>query len=95
MTLAVTDRMLRMYCLQQWCGLADEALEDSLVDEINAHLAEQGLLMRAGTLIPAPPATWQGHATQEVPTAANPHISGLCVFKPAEPALKRTGCLWY
>lgn len=76
-----------MYCLQQWYGLADEALEDTLYDsqalrdfvgidlsrelvpdittllkfrrllldndltkalfdEINAHLAEQGLLMR-------------------------------------------------
>ena len=24
------SRMLRMYCLQQWYGLADEALEDAL-----------------------------------------------------------------
>jgi IS5 family transposase len=87
-------RMLRMYCLQQWYGLADEALEDALYDsqalrdfvgidlsresvpdattllkfrrllldndltkalfeEINAHLAEQGLLMRAGTIVDA------------------------------------------
>ena len=87
-------KMLRMYCLQQWYGLADEALEDalydsqalrdfvgidlsresvpdattllkfrrllqdndltrSLFDEINAHLAEQGLLMRAGTIVDA------------------------------------------
>ena len=87
-------RMLRMYCLQQWYGLADEALEDAiydsqalrdfvgidlshesvpdattllkfrrlllaneltkaLFDEINAHLAEQGLLMRAGTIVDA------------------------------------------
>ncbi len=87
-------RMLRMYCLQQWYGLADEALEDVLYDsqalrdfvgidlsrefvpdattllkfrrllldndltkalfeEINAHLAEQGLLMRAGTIVDA------------------------------------------
>ena len=87
-------RMLRMYCLQQWNGLADEALEDALYDsqsmrdfvgidlsresvpdattllkfrrlllandltktlfdEINAHLAEQGLLMRAGTIVDA------------------------------------------
>ena len=86
--------MLRMYCLQQWYGQADEALEDalydsqalrdfvgidlsresvpdattllkfrrllldndltkSLFDEINAHLAEQGLLMRAGTIVDA------------------------------------------
>lgn len=86
--------MLRMYCLQQWYGLADEALEDALYDsqalrdfvgidlsresvpdattllkfrrllqdndltralfdEINAHLAEQGLLMRAGTIVDA------------------------------------------
>ena len=83
-----------MYCLQQWYGLADEALEDALYDsqalrdfvgidlsresvpdattllkfrrllldndltkalfeEINAHLAEQGLLMRAGTIVDA------------------------------------------
>jgi IS5 family transposase len=95
--------MLRMYCLQQWYGLADEALEDALYDsqsmrdfvgidlsresvpdattllkfrrlllandltktlfdEINAHLAEKGLLMRAGTIvdatiIPAPSST--------------------------------------
>jgi IS5 family transposase len=88
------SRMLRMYCLQQWYGLADEALEDALYDsqalrdfvgidlsresvpdattllkfrrlllaneltqalfdEINAHLAEQGLLMRAGTIVDA------------------------------------------
>lgn len=87
-------RMLRMYCLQQWYGLADEALEDALYDsqalrdfvgidlsqesvpdattllkfrrllqdndltrtlfeEINAHLAEQGLQMRAGTIVDA------------------------------------------
>jgi IS5 family transposase len=88
------SRMLRMYCLQQWYGLADEALEDALYDsqalrdfvgidlsresvpdattllrfrrlllehdltralfeEINAHLAERGLLMRAGTIVDA------------------------------------------
>jgi IS5 family transposase len=87
-------RMLRMYCLQQWYSLADEALEDAiydsqalrdfvgidlsresvpdattllkfrrllldndltkaLFDEINAHLAEQGLLMRSGTIVDA------------------------------------------
>lgn len=87
-------RMLRMYCLLQWYGLADEALEDALYDsqalrdfvgidlsrepvpdattllkfrrllqdndlrralfdEINAHLVEQGLLMRAGTIVDA------------------------------------------
>ena len=102
-------RMLRIYCLQQWYGLADEALEDALYDsqalrdfvgidlsresvpdattllkfrrlllandltkalfeEINAHLAEQGLLMRAGTImdatiIAAPSSTKnEGHA---------------------------------
>ena len=87
-------KMLRMYCLQQWYGLADEALEDALYDsqalrdfvgidlsresvpdattllkfrrllqdndltralfdEINSHLAQQGLLMRAGTIVDA------------------------------------------
>jgi IS5 family transposase len=87
-------KMLRMYCLQQWYALADEALEDALYDsqalrdfvgidlsresvpdattllkfrrllqdndltralfdEINAHLSEQGLLMRAGTIVDA------------------------------------------
>jgi len=87
-------KMLRMYCLQQWYGLADEALEDALYDsqalrdfvgidlsresvpdattllkfrhllqhndltralfdDINAHLSEQGLLMRAGTIVGA------------------------------------------
>jgi len=87
-------KMLRMYCLQQWYALADEALEDALYDsqalrdfvgidlsresvpdattllkfrrllqdndltralfdEINAHLGEQGLLMRAGTIVDA------------------------------------------
>ena len=96
-------KMLRMYLLQQWYGLADEALEDAIYDsqalrdfvgidlsresvpdattllkfrrlllandltqalfaEINAHLADKGLLMRAGTLvdatiIAAPPST--------------------------------------
>ena len=88
------SRMLRMYCLQQWYGLADEALEDAIYDsqalrdfvgidlsresvpdattllkfrrllldndltkalfgEINAHLGEQGLLMRTGTIADA------------------------------------------
>ena len=87
-------RMLRMYFLQQWYTLADEALEDALYDsqalrdfvgidlsresvpdattllkfrrllqdndltralfdEINAHLGQQGLLMRAGTIVDA------------------------------------------
>jgi IS5 family transposase len=88
------ERMLRMYFVQQWYGLADEALEDAVYDsqalrdfigidlscesvpdattllkfrhllqkhdltrilfeQINAHLAEQGLLMRAGTIVDA------------------------------------------
>lgn len=88
------QRMLRMYFVQQWYALADEALEDALYDsqalrdfvgidlsresvpdattllkfrrllvdndltkalfdEINAHLGEQGLLMRAGTIVDA------------------------------------------
>ena len=88
------SKMLRMYCVQQWYGLADEALEDALYDsqalrdfvgidlsresvpdattllkfrrrlqennltralfdEINAHLGEQGLLMRAGAIVDA------------------------------------------
>jgi len=87
------ERMLRVYFLQQWYGLADEALEDpiydcqamrgvgvdlgtegvpdattrlhlrhllerhgltrGLLDEVNAHLAERGLLLRAGTLVDA------------------------------------------
>ena len=87
-------KMLRMYCLQQWYGLADKALEDALYDsqalrdfvgvdlsresvpdattllkfrrllqdndltralfdEINAHLTDQGLLMRTGTIVDA------------------------------------------
>jgi transposase, IS5 family len=87
-------KMLRMYLLQQWYGLADEALEDAIYDsqalrdfvgidlsresvpdattllkfrrlltthdltkalfeEINAHLAQQGLLMRSGTIVDA------------------------------------------
>jgi IS5 family transposase len=86
--------MLRMYFLQQWYTLADEALEDALYDsqamrefigidlgrenvpdattllkfrrlleqhdptsailaEVNAHLAERGLLMRQGTVVDA------------------------------------------
>lgn len=55
------SKMLRMYLLQQWYGLADEALEDAIYndltramfEEINAHLAQQGLLMRAGTIVDA------------------------------------------
>jgi IS5 family transposase len=88
------SKMLRMYLLQQWYGLADEALEDAIYDsqalrdfvgidlsresvpdattllkfrrlllageltkamfeEINAHLHQQGLLMRAGTIVDA------------------------------------------
>ena len=87
-------RMLRMYFLQQWYTLADEALEDTLYDsqamrefvgidlareqvpdattllkfrrlleqhdltaailaEVNAHLAQRGLLMRQGTVVDA------------------------------------------
>jgi IS5 family transposase len=87
-------KMLRMYLLQQWYGLADEALEDVIYDsqamrdfvgidlsresvpdatnllkfrrlllagdltkamfeEINAHLQQQGLLMRAVTIVDA------------------------------------------
>ena len=30
-------RMLRMYCLQQWHALADEALEDALYDSTRHH----------------------------------------------------------
>lgn len=88
------ERMLRLYFLQQWYALADEALEDAVYDShamraflrinlatdpvpdattllrfrrlleandlctglfeaINAHLEEQGLLMREGTLVDA------------------------------------------
>ena len=87
-------RMLRIYFLQQWYALADEALEDAIYDsqamrdfmgidlaiesvpdattllrfrhllekhaltqrifeEVNAHLAEQGLFMREGTIVDA------------------------------------------
>jgi IS5 family transposase len=87
-------RMLRMYFVQQWYSLSDEALEDALYDsqamrefvgidlareqvpdattllkfrrlleqheltqaifeEVNAHLAERGLLMRQGTVVDA------------------------------------------
>ena len=87
--------MLRLYSLQQWCGLSDKALENAicdsqalrdfvgidlwresvpdattallkfrrlllaneltkaLFDEINTHLAEQCLLMHAGTIVDA------------------------------------------
>ncbi len=41
------SRMLRMYCLQQWYGLADEALEDALYFGMKAHVgvdAESGLV---------------------------------------------------
>jgi IS5 family transposase len=88
------ERMLRVYFLQQWYGLADEALEDALYDsqalrsfagielnrdpvpdattvlhfrhwleahkltealfaEVNALLAERGLLLRQGTIVDA------------------------------------------
>lgn len=89
------EKMLRVYFLQQWYGLADEALEDtvydsqamrsfagidlgggggvpdattllhfrhlleqhaltgSILEEVNAHLARKGLLMREGTLVDA------------------------------------------
>lgn len=96
-------RMLRMYFVQQWYALADEALEDAIYDsqalrnfvgidlaiesvpdattllkfrhllekqaltkvifeQINAHLADKGMLMREGTIvdatiIAAPPST--------------------------------------
>ena len=88
------ERMLRIYFLQQWYGLADEALEDAIYDsqalrsfagidlssesvpdattllhfrhlleehaltrgifnEVNAHLEDKKLLLRAGTLVDA------------------------------------------
>jgi len=89
------EKMLRVYFLQQWHGLADEAVEDTIYDsqamrgfagidlggrssvpdaaalsnfrhlleeheltrrileEVNAHLTERGLLMREGTLVDA------------------------------------------
>lgn len=88
------ERMLRIYFLQQWYALADEALEDAIYDsqamrdfigidlaiesvpdattllrfrhllekhaltqrifeEINAHLTEQGLFMREGSIVDA------------------------------------------
>ncbi len=88
------ERMLRLYFVQQWYGLADEAVEDAVSDsaalrafvridlgreeapdattllkfrhmleehklgkkileQINAHLSEQGLLMREGTMVDA------------------------------------------
>lgn len=88
------ERMLRIYFLQQWYTLADEALEDALYDsqalrtfagidlsveavpdattllgfrhlleahalgpailrEVNAHLSERALLLRAGTIVDA------------------------------------------
>jgi transposase, IS5 family len=88
------ERMLRVYFLQQWYGLGDEALEDTIYDsqamrgfvgvglgadgvpdattllgfrhlleahaltrgllaEVNGHLTERGLLLRAGTLVDA------------------------------------------
>src|SRR6188768_3475073 len=43
------ERMLRIYFLQQWYGLADEALEDALYDSqamqgfARIHLAEDGV----------------------------------------------------
>jgi IS5 family transposase len=97
------ERMLRLYFVQQWYGLADEALEDAvsdsaavrnfvgidfgvenapdattvlkfrrlleehkltavILDQVNAHLSQRGLLMREGsmvdaTIIKAPPST--------------------------------------
>lgn len=88
------EKMLRVYFLQQWYGLADEALEDTIYDsqamrafagidlgqggvpdattllnfrhlleeheltrrileEVNLHLTQRGLLMREGTLVDA------------------------------------------
>src|SRR5471032_765188 len=61
------ERMLRVYFLQQWYGLADEALEDALYDSqalrgfARSDLAAEGvpdatargLLLREGTLVDA------------------------------------------
>jgi transposase, IS5 family len=50
-------RMLRMYFLQQWYTLADEALEDAPWDGQAMRefidLTERGLLMRQGTVVDA------------------------------------------
>ena len=105
------ERMLRIYFLQQWYALTDEALEDAIYDsqamrdfmgidlaiesvpgattllrflhllekhaqtqrifeEINAHLAEQGLLMCEGTIVDATSAnvadaTMAGHLVRD------------------------------
>src|SRR6266481_2597129 len=55
------ERMLRMYFLQQWYGLADEALEDTLYDSqamqgfARIDLAAEGVA--DATFIAAPPST--------------------------------------
>ncbi|SFU87318.1 IS5 family transposase, partial [Halomonas korlensis] len=117
-------RMLRIYFLQQWYALADEALEDAIYDsqamrdfvgidlavesvpdattllrfrhllekhaltqrifeEINAHLAEQGLFMREGTIVDA------------TIVAAAPSTKNQA--KQRDPAMKQTkkGNQWY
>jgi IS5 family transposase len=62
------ERMVRIYFLQQWYGLADAALEDALYDSqalrgfARLDLTARGLLLREGTLvdatlIAAPPST--------------------------------------
>jgi hypothetical protein len=43
------SKMLRMYCLQQWYGLADEALEDALYDsQALRDFVGRGSLARVG-----------------------------------------------
>ncbi len=55
-------RMLRMYCLQQWYGLADEALEDALYDTGPARLRGHRPVARVGA---------RCHDAAEVPPPAS------------------------
>ena len=130
-----------MYRLQQWYGLADDALEDALYDshalrdfvgidlsresvpdattllkfrhllhandltralfdEINAHLGQQGLLMRAGTIVDAttigaPSSTKNGEGALKLQKArlisyARGHITVL-----DRPGLEKRSCGCY
>jgi IS5 family transposase len=46
------ERMLRIYFLQQWFNLGDPTVE-GLLEEVNAHLAENGLKIGRGTIVDA------------------------------------------
>ena len=78
------SRMLRMYCLQQWYGLADEALEDALYDSQalrgfarhRSGRADDGARRHHAAQVPPPAAENQRPVQRRSSTRSTPHLAG-------------------